>query len=234
MAEDPSAFQRTLDEYGRILVQSGAMRVAADLRGRFRLRNGAYSWVYLDHGDLLCQPETNSVLTKVLVSYIRAKFDPQHTVLANVDSKSSPQLTGAIASIGSYRQVVVLPEVTYRRERGMRLRLRLPAQLTERDSIVIVDDVLTPSDTTGLQVAKLVRRHVAERVGGKPRSVEVHLVVGVARDPSIACPPLQRNGIRVHWLKTLDEIISGAWPDLPVSQRERLRREFPAAPDGGI
>jgi hypothetical protein len=38
----------------------------------------------------------------------------------------------------------------------------------------------------------------------------------------------------VHWLKTLDEIISGAWPDLPVSQRERLRREFPAAPDGGI
>src|SRR6266568_3258888 len=113
------ALEAVIKGYEKMLIQSGAVRIATTLHTRFALRNGSYSYVYVDHGDLICQPETNKVLVDAVGQYIRQYFHPDRTILVNVDSKASPQLTGAIAVAAEYRQIVVLPEATHRRERGL-------------------------------------------------------------------------------------------------------------------
>jgi len=214
--------------YEKMLIQSGAVRIATTLHTRFALRNGSYSYVYVDHGDLICQPETNKVLVDAVGQYIRQYFHPDRTILVNVDSKASPQLTGAIAVAAEYRQIVVLPEATHREERGLKLRVRMPIEINPGDKIVIVDDVLTPNDFTALRVADLVRGHLREKFGTAEN--EVYLVVGLVREPDEAVPQLRDRGIEVRSLTTLGAVIRGAWPKLDSDQRQRLLDEFPTLP----
>lgn len=212
--------------YRRMLVESGALKIAEELKKPFRLRNGTRSFAYIDHGNLLCQPETNMIMVNAVGQYVSQTFKGSNVVLANVDSKASPQLTGAVAVTGRYRQIVVLPDLTYRREKGMNLRLRMPDELNAEDKIVIIDDVHTPRDVTARNVADLIRSTLAGRLGAAIKCVEMHLVVGVARDPGSIRSELAGHGIEPHWLTTMHDLLETAWPRLGNPQREALEQEF--------
>jgi hypothetical protein len=220
------ALRTVIKSYEEMLIQSGAVKIAPGLGDRFQLRNGSYSYVYVDHGDLICQPETNNVFVGAIGKYIKQQFAPDSTILVNVDSKASPQLTGAVAVAAKYRQIVVLPEATHREEQGLRLRIRLPATIGAHDKIVIVDDVLTPHDMTASRIAELVRDELNQRFDGSAAN-EVHLVVGLVRDPEVAVRGLSDSKIHVHWLTTLADLVHGVWPRLDSEQKQRLRDEFP-------
>jgi orotate phosphoribosyltransferase len=224
----PLPLKRVLKAYEKMLVTSGAVKVADGPDYTFSLRNGASSSVYVDHGDLLCYPKTNKVLLKALKRYVVRAFPADRTILANVDSKASPQLTGAIAATVGYRQIVVLPETTYENERGLRLRLRVPSDVAPEDRIVIIDDVLTPNDMTAVRIAHLVRADLRARLGSAADTIEVHLVVGLARDPLTARAELAEHGVKVHWLTTLPQVLDGLLPSLQADQQDCLSREFPS------
>lgn len=224
--------RKTVIAYRKMLIGSGALKVADEPERPFQLRNGTRSLAYIDHGDLLCQPATNTVLVEAVGQYVANAFNPNDVILANVDSKASPQLTGAIAATRRYRQIVVLPDLTYRQEKGMNLALRAPADIGAHDKIVIIDDVHTPRDVTALRVAELIRRTLGARLGEEAIGrVEMHLVVGVARDPAAIRSELAGHGIESHWLTTLPDVLTEAWPTLDDPQREALIKEFPIGPD---
>jgi orotate phosphoribosyltransferase len=174
----------------------------------FRLRNGSSSDVYVDHGMLLCRPDTNRALVDSLGYYVTQRFSARNPILSNVDSKSSPQLVGAIATAQHLRQIVVSPEATFLAERGPLRRLRLPVEIAPHDVIVVVDDVLTANDDTALLVVELIRQSLADRLGpADAATVEFHVVVALIRDAGAAPLRLERAGIEVHWLAELEQVL---------------------------
>ena len=174
----------SIEAYRKSLIESGAVKIAMNANAAFQLRNGSKSNIYVDHSEILCQPETNVALVRALIQYLNHTFEANRVVLVNVDSKASPQLTGAIAAAGGFRQILVLPEAVYYAEKGIRRRLRFPNNISSRDVIVIIDDVLTPHDTTALRVAELVRSELTHVKGfttqvGNP---SFHIMVGLVQD----------------------------------------------------
>jgi orotate phosphoribosyltransferase len=218
----------SLNAYRKSLIDSGAVKVAVNANAAFQLRNGVESCIYIDHGDILCQPETNSVLVSALIQYLKNNFEPDRVILVNVDSKTSPQLTGAIAIAGGFRQILVLPETVYHEERGTRRRMRFPDSISSQDMIVIIDDVLTPYDTTALNVAKLVRSELdhMEEFASQGTKASFHLMVALVRDESLVSSLLKKWDIKVHWLATLEDVIASLWPRLAEEQRIGLTREM--------
>lgn len=201
----PETYKRA---YRDAVARSGAIKIADRPERYFRLRNGSLSPVYVDHGSLLCRPETNRLLVKSLGREIAVLAGFRPVVLANVDSKSSPHLVGAIATERKYRQIVVVPEAVHKAEQGLNLRARLPGDLREDDRIVIVDDVLTPSDTTALRAIELIRRELEEALGTiRASKVQYSLVVGCIREPDKVLRSFQDTGITVRWLASLDEVL---------------------------
>jgi len=217
----------SMTSYKYLLMRSGAVRFAASGSPRFVLRSGKTSSVYIDHAALLCEPEANQALVSCLADYVGKNFDGGHTVLANVDSKSSPHLTGAVAAVGGYRQIVVIPEAVRRVENGLRLSLRVPQGLDARDTIVIVDDVLTAGDRAALDVVDQIRRELASDRRARCDRHDFHLVVAVIRDAHRATRDLEKAGVKVHWLTSLEDML----PDLLAAADSdvgcALRDEFP-------
>jgi orotate phosphoribosyltransferase len=205
----PHAGRDGVEAYRESLIRSGAVKIAPNDNELFRLRNGSVSKFYVDHGDLLCEPAANASLVRALLHLIKSTFDPKRVVLVNVDSKSSPQLTGAIAAAGGFRQIIVLPEAVFLAENGTERRLRIPQKLYHDDRIVIVDDVLTPGDETAIKVAEIVRSEIERRMTGRSSGAhEFHLTVGLIREPDKAVGLVQEQGIReVHYLTTLDSVV---------------------------
>lgn len=211
LKNDEVGLKQLVAAYQSALVTSGSVQVSLAPHEPFVLRNGSRSRVYVDHGVLLCMPETNRLFVEALSVLICSQFVPAKVVVVNVDSKSSPQLTGAIASVNAFRQIIYLPDSVHVAERGRNLKLRIP-EIDSGDQICIVDDVLTPDDTTALRVAWELREEISHTKGINS-SVDISLVVGTVRDPEDACPKLEREGINVHWLTTLDDIITDAGID---------------------
>jgi orotate phosphoribosyltransferase len=219
---------KRVEAYRRALLQSGGVKIADDPDGRFRMRSGTESWVYVDHGDLLCQPETNIPYIEAMTYYIQSTFPRETTVLVNVDSKSSPHTAGAIATLAAYRQIVVIPQDIQQAEKGTNRRVRMPQQLEGLHSVVIVDDVLT-TGTTALNIAELVVSELRQRIGDEAISkVNFHLIAGLARNPDKAVQNLQRHSITAHWFLTLlHDVIIKKWPEMTEMQKAGFREEFP-------
>ena len=206
----------SIDKYVTALVQSGAVKVATDPEHPYELRNGDPSVVYVDHGQLLCHPETFQPFVGALAEYVLDQFPGPSTILVNVDSKSSPHMVGALASLLHLRLVVVNPESTKQAERGLNLGVRLPMQVSPTDRLLFVDDVFTEKDETVANAATLVREAFVPRLGN---TLETHLLVGLLRgNTEASVRQLRLHGIMLHWLVTLDEIIEKARPTLTDQQ----------------
>lgn len=210
-------------DYHIALRQSGAIKLAADGRHLFELRSGKRSWVYVDHGELLCQPETFWPYISMLTNYFRETYPPEVTLLANVDSKSSPHIVGALATMGLYRQVVVSPEAIRHAEKGPGLSMRLPCRLEPVEDIVIVDDVFTVGDTTAMRILSRVKDALCSRLDETVQHVKYHVVVGLLRgDPQAAAEQFGQLGADLHWFVTLDEVLVPLRPMLSPEQRAGL------------
>jgi orotate phosphoribosyltransferase len=201
--------------YREILLSSNALKLAPSPSRPFKLRNGSYSPVYVDHSLLLCEPDSNKFLVEALESLVKQLFERHEPVLCNVDSKSSPHLAGAIATRCNYRQIVITHRSTYVAENGTMLRVRLPSVIEEGDPIVIVDDVLTPYDQTAIQVVELVRKALAERFGkNRVKHYPIHAIVALLRGGNEAPIELRSHDVQVHWLSSLEHILGGPDPTL--------------------
>jgi hypothetical protein len=137
-------------------------------------------------------------------------------------------LTGAIAAAGAFRQILVLPEEVYHAEKGTHRRLRIPNNISSQDIIVIIDDVLTPRDTTALHVAELVRAELIHIKDFTAHDVNppFHLVVGLVRDQALVQGAQKNRHIKVHWLATLDEVIAGLCRELGEDEQARLSKDL--------
>lgn len=210
-----------VEAYEIALVQAGAVKVAPGPDNLFELRSGPESWVYVDHGDILCQPETYRPYITVLAEVVRDNFPEQSTILVNVDSKSSPHTVGALASVLRLRQVVVTPQATSLAEKGSKLAVRLPQEIEPNDTLLVVDDVFTEGDTTAADVIERVRSAIIGRLGETQQ--DVHLIVGLLRgDRQKATRQLGVLGIKLHWLTTIESVLQKIWPALTPVQQQAL------------
>lgn len=213
---------RKVDSYRRALFEAGAVRIAPSADTLFTLRNGSTSWVFVDNGLLLPNPETNTVFVNALSYAITSRFQKDTTVLANVGSKSSPHTVGAIAYAKEYRQIAVNLEAIAVQERGTELRLRVP-EIKTGDTILVIDDVMTPKDTTIIDTVEQIRKDLGE----KANTVQFHALVGLMRDKR-AVEELAQQGITAHYLLTLDDLLKSSFESLHLTseQREGLEKEL--------
>ncbi|HSX01660.1 MAG TPA: hypothetical protein VLF67_05460, partial [Candidatus Saccharimonas sp.] len=190
-----------IEAYTMALIQGGAVKVAPDTDHLFELRNGTKSCAYVDHGEILCQPDTFQPYIDALADSVCNNFPEHSTILVNVDSKSSPHTVGALASLLRLRQIVVNPEATRLAEKGPSLGVRLPKEIKASDTLVVIDDVFTEGDTTAIDAVSLAIDAIASRFGVTEQ--ETHLVVGLLRgDMGKATKQLERSKIKLHWLTT--------------------------------
>lgn len=215
--------------YQKALIQAGSVKVAKNERELFTLRSGKLSWLYIDHGDLLCQPETNVPYVKALDHFIQTNFPHKTTVLVNVDSKSSPHTTGALAILGNYRQIVVSSKATQQAEKGTNRGTRLPHDLKNISDIVLIDDVLA-SGLTAMTVAQDIQKEIKQFMSeNELKKIHFHLVVGLAKAKAeeTATNLKKHYGVTIHWLITLKELLTLMSDELTVEQREGIKKEFP-------
>ena len=222
---DADLLTQAVERYRDGLYRSGAVLVATDGEQLFGLRSGGESWVYVDHGELMTKPEHFRPFVTALALQIRQLFDPEKVVLLNVLSKCSPQMTGAVAYSGEFRQIGVLSDAVAEAEKGTRRGLRVPKDIGVGDTLVFLDDVLTTGKTV-VETMTRVRNGLVERLGEVAGEMQVHLLVGLARNPEKATNDLLGYGIQPHWLTTLDEVIRQCWPALTSVQQNGLKREF--------
>lgn len=209
-------------------VAASGLWVQDEGESQVTLRDGSRSCVYIDHGDMLTMPETAAPFDQLIAGYVHRMFDTS-AVLLNVDSKSSSQLTGAVAaSEPRRRQIVVLPPATTQAEQGTNRRMRLPPDLGRRpcSALVVLDDVANSGDTIVINVVSAVR---GEWNSKYPHLAvpPVHLVGGVARKPEVATTTLAGHDITLHAMTTLNEVLDAVWPDLSAAQHANLADEFP-------
>jgi orotate phosphoribosyltransferase len=210
-----SNFSSAKESYAELLVKSGAIQIAKSTDSPFKLRNGSFSPVYVDHAELLCQPETYVPFLDILIGHIDSHFPHTSTVLANVDSKSSPHIVGALAARPGRRQIVASNEATQISENGRNLKFRFPKQFDATDKIVLVDDVFTEDDVTAIKIK--------EAMGDAAEKRETHLLVGLLRGaPDVCIQQLGKFGIKLHWIATLEDVIDEAWDSFSAKQREVL------------
>lgn len=209
------------EAYTTALIQAGAVKVAPDADHLFELRNGTTSCVYVDHGEVLCQPNTFQPYINALAESVRDNFPERSTILVNVDSKSSPQTVGALASSLHLRQAVVNPDATRLAEKGPNLTVRLPQEVNTGDILIVVDDVFTEDDTTAIAAISLVRDAIVGRLGEAKQ--ETHLVVGLLRgNAEKATQQLGLFSVRLHYLTTLEAVLEKGWPEFTLLQRQAL------------
>lgn len=196
-------------KYKNELARSKAIKIANSKDERFELRRGDKSWIYLDHGDVMCNPQQRKAFLAAMESKIKQMYeDFDNLILANVDSKSSPEIKIRLAKRNNEELpiITVINKTVKQAEKGTERRVRLPADLTEGDTILIVDDLTTTGGT-----AKNTRDKIAQilhdRKDISENSVKFDLLVGTARRPS-AAKKLEEQGFRkVEWCITLEDVL---------------------------
>ncbi|MBI4973155.1 hypothetical protein HZC27_00915 [Candidatus Roizmanbacteria bacterium] len=213
-------------EYIKAILEAGAVKIAPTLGERFKLRSGGLSWIYVDHGDMLCQPSTEKPFIDAIGTLIECAFPQDKVVLVNLASKASPHETGAVAYRNGLRQIIISPDEVAQAEKGTNRRVRLPHQMSDDDILVVVDDVLTKGGTLkeGLVIVKDALR---ERFGEKADMFPIHLVVGMSRASTETLEMLKRQGIEVISLASIEEIIISTWSSFSAEQQSGLLSEFP-------
>lgn len=213
-------------EYIKAVIDAGAVKIAPTLGERFKLRSGGLSWIYVDHGDMLCQPNTEKPFIDAIGTLIEYTFPQDRVVLVNLASKASPHETGAVAYRNGLRQIIISPDEVAQAEKGTNRRVRLPHQMNDDDILVVVDDVLTKGGTLkeGLVIVKDALR---ERFGERADMFPIHLVVGMSRASSETMEMLKGKGIEVTSLASIEEIIISTWSSFSTEQQSGLLGEFP-------
>ncbi len=212
--------QSLKQKYIDALIQSGGIKIANDENNLFSQRNGGKSWIYFDHGDLVCNPEGNIAFVDALRDIIDPTFPKNNTVLLNIVSRCSAQITGAIAYASSYPQIPLQAEQTMNLEKGTYRVLRLP-KMDGVKNLVITDDILT-SGKTAIETFEIVKKYL------NLEKIELHIVVGLAKNPEKVTENLKKNNITPHWIATRNEFLAQLWPSLLTSvQKEGLKAEFP-------
>lgn len=205
--------------YVSALFSSGAVRVNP-IENPFILRNGKQSILFVDHGLLLTNPSDSLGYYESLYETLVQSFQPDTTILVNVDSKSSPATTAVMAYKGGYRQILVNPEQTTKNEKGTGLRIRQPYNISSSDEIVVIDDVYTENDQTALHVINELKNQLDE-------NHKIHLMVGLLRgNPITSATKLAEQGVELHFLITQNDILRRVWRTLDPQQQEVLENEF--------
>lgn len=220
--------QNLVDGYKKALLASGAVGIAPNASELYQLRNKTYSWVYINHrAEMLGLPEYRKPFIDSMLEAVKNTFqDTQPLVFANVDSGVSPFITGGLAYLYAQsrpetKQILVYPEeisLLYRKPRR-KLGIDMP-HLTKDHTVLLVDDVLTPGDVTAINVYQLLKRKIWQTLRRDTRQVQFHLLVGLIRDPN-AAKRLEKYGLRVHWLLTLEEVLKEASQHMDVTDEQR-------------
>ena len=120
----------TNDEVAELFVQSGAL-----LRGHFVLTSGRHSDQYFEKFDVLRWPDHVATLCAELASRVRAAGIEATVVLG-------PTTLGIVLAYELGRQLGLPAAYGEKNAEGKRF-VRLTDHLTERDRVLIVDDILT-------------------------------------------------------------------------------------------
>ncbi|HUQ85454.1 MAG TPA: hypothetical protein VM077_03965 [Candidatus Limnocylindrales bacterium] len=212
-------FDSFKQNYISALIKSGGIKIASDENHLFSQRNGGKSWIYFDHGDLVCNPEGNKAFVDALRAIIEPLFPKNNTVLLNIVSRCSAQITGAIAYASSYPQIPLQAEQTMNLEKGTFRVLRLPVMKDVRN-LVIPDDVLTTGNTA-IETIEIVKKYT------DLSKMSLHIVVGLARKPENIIDKLKEHRITPHWIATRNDVLNDIWPTLTTIQKDGLVAEFP-------
>jgi orotate phosphoribosyltransferase len=205
----------------RLIIGSGAVRVASQLDELITLRQGIVSGIYVDCGDILTDPETNTPFVHTIADYVDRKFGIEPTIICNVDSKAS-SLGHTVATLLGTRHIAYGSESVQQAERGTERRVRLPKRTGPGDTIVVLDDVLTEGDTTASDAVTNVRNALRERAD-QIAETKVHLVTPLFRgNPKAAREQLGALGIQAHWFVTLEPVVKRMWRRLTPAQRDIL------------
>lgn len=215
---------KTTDQYIKSLFKAGAVKVAKDEYSLFRLKSGKKSWLYIDHGDVICQPETYLPFIEVLKELIKKTFSLERLILINTPAKASPQVVGALAKDLTCRQIAITPDATALAEQATYRTVRLPHTIGEDDVFVIVDDVMT-SGKTNILVAEQVKALLHDQHIDGPE--QYHVIIGVNKYPLESQPRLEKAGINAHWVTTVDHILILGWDRFTHEQQQGLLNEFP-------
>ena len=120
----------TNDEVAELFVQSGAL-----LRGHFELTSGRHSDQYFEKFDVLRWPDHVATLCAELASRVRAAGIEATVVLG-------PTTLGIVLAYELGRQLGLPAAYGEKNAEGKRF-VRRTDHLTERDRVLIVDDILT-------------------------------------------------------------------------------------------
>jgi orotate phosphoribosyltransferase len=207
------------EKYIKALLKSEAVQIAQGKNQLFTLRNGTSSWIYIDHAVLLCDPVSRAIVVDTLSRELAKSAPHDQIVIANVDSKSSPHLAGAISIRGSYRSILVNPASTTLAERGNYTRLRVPTDMKSGDTIALVDDVMTYGDMTLINIASLLRANgITQRITA---------FVALSRGPThLIQRQLETHNITIRACVEMNTLIEYMLPTVTPQQAVGLHEEL--------
>lgn len=215
---------KTSEQYADFLISTGAIKVATDLGSMIRLRNGSHSAYYINHRLIPCNPEEMSTLVGLYEDWTEKNFPHEKPILACVDSAMSPLITACLMMDMKIPRIVAFSkdETLYGPERDIYTPIIKP-----HDTILVVDDVMTPNDVTAINVVDRIREE-AKQQGVNPTTLNFHLLIGVLRGGKESIEQLRKHNITPHYIVTVEEVLQKALDNLRPKQQEFLLSQVPS------
>ncbi len=223
--------ERSKAAYIDALVLAGAIKIAGNdepfdkntnPEGVHTLRSGKKSWIYIDHSDVINQPDTFKPFVEAMRDSILTTLPIDQTVFINIHGKTSPQLTGTLAYLLERPQIEIISTHLAELEKGSGKTIRLPREMPAQPIFVFLDSVLTTGNTVA-ETAALLKKEYPSIFN----DARFHLEIGVVRETERALHTLAKEGIRsIGYVATIDDIILEVWPQLSDIQRHALLAEF--------
>lgn len=210
-------------DYLDALFLTNAIKIAPNIDCQFILRNGSLSMIYIDHAEIMCQNESYSPLIKAIHEKL-SLFSSKTSILTNVDSKSSPQIVGALAFISKFRQIVVNPIETSLAEKGLNLQVRYPSNILSSDTCIVVDDVYTNNDKTAIDVISRIKLELTKNKINVP--LKFCIIVGLNRSNKQQVKSNEGELINIYSVLTMQDIFFAIKDTLSEIQKYALFKEF--------
>lgn len=197
------------DRYIKALVDSKALLVKSIEEEPFTLRSGKKSRIFLNQSLLALKPAFYIAYIDAMKDLLVEHYGTREFIICNVDSKLSPQITGALAYIMKKPLFIYRPDTMVAAEKGA------TSQLTGDSSsnlpVAVVDDVISTIDGTSKRIADRVLNEF-------PKISDIQIFVGLVRTTG-------KPTYKTHYILTYDELIEKIWDTLRKGQQEAIENE---------
>lgn len=199
----------TKDRYVDALIKSNALLVKSIGEDQFVLRSGKKSCMFLNQSLLALKPEFYRAYIDTMQELLVEHYGKRDFIICNVDSKLSPQLTGALAYIMNK------PLFIYRSDHLVAVERGGTSQITgDTDSMLpmaIVDDVVSTIDGTSKRLADRIAKEYPQVSG-------IQIFVGLSRVTGATTYP-------THYILTYKQLIEKIWDTLTEGQKMAIEKE---------